>query len=287
MNLTGKTALVTGGTSGIGRQVALTLAAQGASVVIVGRDAAKAAAIMRQQSGIDFLPADLSEMAQVRALARQFAAGHGALHYLIHSAGIHQNDRALTSDGIEYNFAANYLNKFLLTNLLRPLMPPGGRIVAVGSPYVFNPKQFFRFTGIYRDRPPLPFWSLVKSGMAVSVWTAELARCLAGSGLTINTVVPGVVRTDILRHDPWPVQLLDRLLRPFVSLSVEQGSTGPLYLATAPELARTNGRFYKNQRRGNPVPTQVPAGTYNAGLGQQLWSFSEELVGGRGAPHVG
>ncbi len=120
--------------------------------------------------------------------------------------------------------------------------------------------------------------------MAVSVWAVEMARRLMGSGVTINTVVPGVVRTDILRNDPWPVQLMDRLLRPFVSLSVEQGSVGPLYLATAGETANLSGQFYENQRQGPPRLIRVPGGTYDPELAFRLWTFSDELTRQKSGP---
>lgn len=115
--------------------------------------------------------------------------------------------------------------------------------------------------------------------MAVSVWTVELARRLEGSGVSVNTVVPGVVRTDILRNDPLLVRWMDKLIQPFVGMSAEQGAVAPLYALLSPEVEELNGQFFKGTRRG-PKRIRVPKGTYAPELGRQLWTFSEKLTVG-------
>jgi len=149
----------------------------------------------------------------------------------------------------------------------------------VGSPYIFDPKTFLRFRSLYGERLSAPVWALVKAGMAVSVWTVELARRLVGTGVTVNTVVPGVVRTDILRNDPLLVRWLDKLIQPFVEMSAEQGAVAPLYVLLSPEVEGLNGQFFKGTRWG-PKRIKVPKGTYDAKIAGQLWAFSEKLTAG-------
>lgn len=286
-SLQGKTALITGGTSGIGREVALTLARHGAEVVIVGRSQEKGAAVIRVTRAqgaaqpMTFIAADLSDMNEVRRVAAQVLNTQGRLDFLVHSAGVHHMERTLTPDGVEYNFAANYLCRFLLTNLLleRLLASKGARIVVVGSPYVFDPEIFLRFRGLSGERLSSPIWALVKSGMAVSIWTVGLAQRLRDTGVSVNTVVPGVVRTDILRNDPVLIRWMDKAIQPFVGMSAAQGAVAPLYALLSPEVAKLNGQFFKGTRRG-PKRITVPRGTYDPGMAQRLWTFSERLTGG-------
>lgn len=290
-DLSDKVALVTGGNSGIGREVALTLAARGAKVIIVGRRREKGEAVIQvaqeqnTSQPMTFISADLSEMTEAKGVARQVLFAHGHLDYLVHSAGVHHMRRTLTPDGVETNFAANYLSRFVLTNLLLERLQEGAgaRIVIVGSPYVFNPKTFLRFHGLYGERPSSPIWALVKAGMAVSVWTVELARRLEETGVTVNTVVPGVVRTDILRNDPILVRWMDKLIQPFVGMSAEQGAVAPLYALLSPEVEGLNGQFFKGTRRG-PKRISVPKGTYDPEVARRLWTFSEKLTVGKTPP---
>src|SRR5260370_17910275 len=128
-----KNALVTGGTDGVGKEVAYGLARAGHRVVLVGRDADKGARVereMRETTGnadVQFLQADLSLVREANRLADEIAARWPALHYLVHSAGIVRGRRVLTEEGIESNFAVNYVSRFALTNRLLPLLEPAGR----------------------------------------------------------------------------------------------------------------------------------------------------------------
>jgi len=131
--LKGKTALVTGGTSGVGKAIARGLAQRGANVIIVGRDSEKgirAEREMRTASGnraVEFLQADLSLVREARRLGEEVANGWRALHYLAHSAGIVRGRHVLTAEGFESNFATNYLSRFALTTELLPSIQSGGR----------------------------------------------------------------------------------------------------------------------------------------------------------------
>lgn len=280
-DLAGRTALVTGGTSGIGRAVALGLARRAAQVVIVGRDGTKGEAVVEtaraEGRDIAFLQADLSTTHQVRQVAQQFHASHEHIHMLVHSAGGHFLQRKLTEEGIEINFATNYLSKWLLSNELMPCLTSStpARIVVVGSPVV-NPMRFMNLEHIRQKRLILPIRALLTSGLATAVWTAELARRLEGSDITINNVDPGVVRTQVTREWPLPLRLLDRIMQARQGVSAEEGADAPLYLATSNELMGVNGQFFKRTK-----PAHVPPGIRNATLGQELWGLSEQLTSTR------
>lgn len=284
-DLAGKAALVTGGTSGIGRAVALALAGRGADVTVVGRNRERGEATVREMrargaANASFLWADFAEMAAVRSVAAQFRAAHDALHILVHSAGAHHFQRTRTADGIEYNFATNYLSKFLLTDLLhdRLIAAAPARIVVVGSPMV-NPGRFLRLDGVRGKRRAHPVRALLISGLATGVWTATLARRLDGTGVTINNVNPGMVDTGIVRDWPAPLRLFNTLMAKRFGLSAEEGAQAPLYLATADAVAATNGAFFRQMRR-----VSVPPGTYDRELGARLWAFSEHLVAAAATP---
>lgn len=287
-DLRGKTALLTGGTSGIGREVAYQLAQRGAHVIISGRSAEKGAAIVKQAQerggSMQFLQADLSEMEQVHQLAAHFRLEHDRLDILVHSAGIHFYERKLTSDGIEYNFAANYLNRFVLTELLIDMMrqtvanDDPARILIVGSPYVFDPVRFFNLDGIRGEQPIRPIVGLLKSGMANSIWTVELARRIGNGSVTVRNMQPGIVRTAILRNDPVFMQVVDQFMQPIRGMSAEQAGRNYAQLATQPETDNYKDQLFRLNTRGGIVPSKVPARTFDKSLAASLWAFSEQYV---------
>ncbi len=279
-DLLGKTALVTGGTGGIGRAVALELANRGAKIVIVGRDRSKGQAVVAavQAKGLPlaaFIQADLGQRDEVHKVVQQFEAAHDRLHILVHSAGGHFLERSLTRDGLEINFATNYLSKFLLTNLLLDhlLASAPARVVIVGSPVV-NPQRFMQLKGVQGAPWLHPIRSLLTSGLATAVFTVALARRLQGTGVTINNVSPGMVRTDISRSWPAPLRRLDHVQQAVWGISPEEGAGAPVYLATSDHVAGVSGQFYNKMKRVN-----VHRETYNPQLAEQLWALSERLTG--------
>lgn len=270
--LSGQTFLVTGGNTGIGLATARSLAARGGRVHIACRSPEKgeaAVAAITAASGSDqvsFLALDLADLGSVREAARAFLALGEPLHVLINNAGV-AGRRGLTRDGFELIFGVNHLGHFAFTAaLLDCLITSQARIVNVSS------DAHYQATGIDFDRLRRPARSIAATReYAVSklcnvLFTQELARRLAGTGVTAYALHPGVVASDIWRRIPWPV-------RPLVTrrmLTIDQGARTSLYCATAPELAQVSGKYYDDSAEREPSPVATPE------LGARLWEQSEE-----------
>jgi retinol dehydrogenase-12 len=271
-DLSGRTFLVTGGNTGIGLATARALAKRGGRVHLACRSEQKgqaAAAALASEAGSDqvrFLQLDLADLASVRASAQAFLALGEPLHVLINNAGV-AGRRALTKDGFELMFGVNHLGHFAFTTaLLECLTSSKARIVNVASDAHYAAK------GVNFDQLRRPARGI--TGMneyAVSklcnvLYTQELARRLAGTGVTSYSLHPGVVASDIWRRVPWPVRpLMTRRM-----LTVDQGAQTSLYCATSPELAEVSGRYYDNCAESEPSPVAT------AELAGQLWDRSEE-----------
>jgi NAD(P)-dependent dehydrogenase (short-subunit alcohol dehydrogenase family) len=267
--------LITGGNTGIGLATAEALAQRGARVFIACRDPARARSAadgVRARTGaaLELLPLDLAELASVRACAREFAGRGLPLHVLINNAGL--AGRGLTRDGFEVSFGTNHLGHFLLTQLLRPQLMAAGRarVVTVAS------KSHYDARGIdwpalqrpTRSITGLPEYQVSK--LANVLFSAELARRWADTGVTTYSLHPGVVASEAWRRVPQPVRWL--IMRKMIS--VEQGAQTSLYCATAPELAADSGKYYDECRAREPSAlAQDPA------LAAELWCRSEAWVG--------
>ena len=148
------------------------------------------------------------------------------------------------------------------------------RIVIVAGSPATNPQLFLKLENLQGERVQSPLRALLTSGLATAVFTVELARLLEGSGVTVTSVSPGLVRTNVSREWSAPMRTLDHLMGAVMGVSAEQGALAPIYLATADELQGVNGVFFNKMKR-----TRVPRGTYNPQLAKRLWTFSEQLVG--------
>jgi len=278
--MAGRTCLVTGATSGIGKATATGLARLGADLVLVARDPAKGQATVAEIQAatgnprVEVLLADLSSQASVRRAAEEYQRGHDRLHVLVNNAGGYWATRHVTVDGLELTFALNHLAYFLLTNLLLDLLQASApaRIVNVTSgaqaagDIHFDDLQFARR---YRGQP-----AYNQSKLANVLFTYELARHLEGSGVTVNCVHPGVVRTNFGRDDMGRVmRLLTPLVRPLMR-TPEQGADTSVWLASSPEVEGVTGRYYarRRARRSSRRP-------YDTELARRLWRVSEELTG--------
>ena len=276
VKMDGKICLVTGATNGIGKATAQALAQMGATVVIVGRDPAKCAAVVdeiKQISGndaVDALIADLSIMAEVRQVADQFKAKYQKLHVLVNNAGAAFWKREVTSEGFEKTFALNHLNYFLLTNLLLDTLKASApaRIVNVSSDS--HKGAHLDFDDLQSKKVSLAYG---RSKLANVVFSYELARRLSGTSVTANVLHPGWVRTGFASNlGAVPSAALGFFMR-FVGLTPEQGAQTSVYLATSPDVENVTGKYWEKSKA-------VPSGhtSYDETTWARLWEVSDKMV---------
>ena len=268
-----RTVVVTGGNTGIGKATAEALARQGWRVYVASRSRDKGeaavASIMAAASSdsVFFLALDLADLSSVRSCAEAFLARGEPLHVLVNNAGV-AGVRGLTKQGFELIFGVNHLGHFVLAQLLldRLTSSAPARVVTVASDAHYSAR------GIDWDALRRPARGITGLGeYAVSklcnvLFSQELARRTAGTGVTTYALHPGVVASDIWRRVPWPVRpLMTRRM-----LSVDEGAATSLFCATSPEVAEASGRFYDKCAERAPSPVATPE------LALTLWQRSEE-----------
>jgi NAD(P)-dependent dehydrogenase (short-subunit alcohol dehydrogenase family) len=274
----GKVALVTGGTSGIGKATAMALSAMGADVVVVGRDRERgegAAAEIRARTGgkVDLALADLSSQAEVRALADEFKRRYDRLDVLVNNAGLVQSTRTETVDGLETTFATNHLAPFLLTNLLLDLLEKSApsRVVTVSSEAERWGNIDFDDLQSKKKYRGFPVYGMTK--LANIVFTYELAERLEGTGVAATCMHPGAVNTRFGTNNTGPMTILFRAFKPFMR-TPEQGADTVIWLASSPDVEGLSGRYYANRK---PLEPKKIANDPEAR--RRLWEESERLTG--------
>jgi NAD(P)-dependent dehydrogenase (short-subunit alcohol dehydrogenase family) len=274
----GKTIVATGATSGIGAAAALALAGMGARIVVIARDEARAKATMRKLEatapGLDHRLhlADLSRMAETRKVGAAIAASEPRIDVLINNAGAIFSNRRVTPEGLELTFALNHLAYFVLTEALRE------RLIATA------PARVVSTSSIAHERASLDFGDLQsargygglkvysRSKLANILFTRELARRLAGTGVTANCLHPGVVATRFGESSGGMAELLIPFLRPFF-ISAEKGADTIVYLASSPQVADTTGGYFIKRRIAEPS-----AAARDDAAAKRLWIESEKLA---------
>ncbi len=275
-SLSGRVALVTGANTGIGFVTARELAARGAHVFIACRSVEKgqaAVAEIRKTSGngkVELLALDLGDLDSVRVCAATFLARGLTLHLLINNAGL-AGAKGITKSGFELAFGTNHIGPFLLTQLLlhRITQSAPARIVTVAS------RAHTRVAGINWDDVRLP--TKGKAGLpeygvsklANVLFSAELGRQLAGTGVTTYSVHPGVVASDVWREVPALIRPLIKLLM----ISTEEGAATTLYCATSPDVSGETGLYYYKCRV--KAPSKL---AQDLALAVELWRRSEAWV---------
>lgn len=277
-HLRGKTALVTGGTFGIGRATAVGLARMGAGVVITGRSkvrAEEAVKFIQRQSGsgdVSYLLADFLRPAEVRALAAEFERTHPRLDILVNNAGGTFDTRQLTPECFERTWALNHLAYLHLTLALLPLLEKSApaRIVNVASGVYAGA---INFDDLSAERKFSRFGAYLHSKLANHLFTYELSRRLAGTGVTVNAVNPGIVATG-LGSDARGVQKLIAWLMKPLQKTPEQGAFPSLYMASSPEMDGVSGKFFNKTQLVEPRPV-----TRDHALQDRLWQVSLAQLG--------
>jgi retinol dehydrogenase-12 len=270
--LSGRTMIVTGANTGIGRVTAEELAARGAHVWLACRSAEKTRpvldAIRARGASADFLQLDLADLDSVRSAARTFLDKSARLDVLVNNAGL-AGAKGTTRQGFELAFGTNHLGPFLFTVLLLPRLRESApaRIVNVAS------EGHYKASGIdwaALRRPTATstgFPEYCVSKLCNVLFTKELARGKAGQGVHSYSLHPGAVASDVWRAVPWGIRHIMKLFM----LSNEQGARTSIWCATSPDVAEQDGRYYDTCREKSPNPLAD-----DAELARALWEKSAE-----------
>ena len=270
--MTGKTILITGSTDGIGKAAAYLLAGQGHRILLHGRDRAKGSAVLDELETVAgssrpaLFIADLSVQDQVRNLAEEVTGACDRLDVLINNAGVFMPERRVAPGGIEMTFAVNYIAGFLLTHDLLPLLSKSSpaRIVSVAS-IAHRSVRTVDWGNLpdFRDYDAYDAYATSKLGVVAA--TARLAHTLDGTGVTANSLHPGVIDT--------------KLLRAFTGgrdggAPPEQGAAVEAYIAASPDAGEVSGRYFEATRWARPSPLAL-----DADLQERFWAMGRNLTG--------
>jgi retinol dehydrogenase-14 len=274
----GRVCVVTGATRGIGRATAEGLARMGATVVLLARRREDGLQVAREISGPSgaipgVVSADLASQESIRQAATELLRSHPRLHVLINNAGVITRERQVTVDGLEMQFAVNHLAYFLLTNLLLDALRAGApsRIINVSSGA--HAGAALDFDDLQGERSYSPIGAYSQSKLANILFTYELARRLAGTGVTANCLHPGVIGTKLLA-DYMGVPMAGGALARTFGAKPEDGAATSIYLASSPEVEGVTGKYFEQQR-----PRRSSRESYDEGAARRLWTVSERLTG--------
>jgi NAD(P)-dependent dehydrogenase (short-subunit alcohol dehydrogenase family) len=281
--MAGRTVVVTGGNSGIGRATAMALAGAGAHTVVAARSEERgtaAVADIKQVTGnseVDLVLFDLADLSSVRRGAAELLDRYDRIDVLVHNAGLILTDRTETIDGLEATFAVNHLAPFLLTTLLtdRLVASAPARVVTVASIAHRSARSGLDFDDLQSKRRYRGMRAYARSKLANILFTTELARRMDGRGVTANALHPGTVATGYGRDgDTHGLLTLGlAMIAPFI-LTPDRGARTSVYLATSPDVAEVSGRYFV--RCSEHTPSKAAA---DPAAAARLWQISWELVG--------
>lgn len=287
--LDGKTVIITGANTGIGKETAIDMARRGARVVLACRDLTKAklaADEIRDATSSDkvvFRKLDLGSLASVRAFAKETLVAEDRLDILINNAGIMMCPQWETEDGFEMQIGTNHFGHFLLTNLLLDLLKksPSSRIVNVSSDGYKLSKGGIRFDDInLKQGKYSTFFAYGQSKLANVMFTMELSKRLSGTSVTAYSLHPGVVKSELARHvvDWIPLSFIFlpifQFVVNFVSKTTEHGAQTSIYCAVDESLANVSGLYYRDCAQ---EPLEKFAQDEEAA--KRLWELSVKAVG--------
>jgi len=280
--MTNKICMITGATSGIGKETASALAQKGARVVIIGRNKKKCIETInsiKKETGnslIEYILADLSSLKQVREVVKQFSERYQLLDVLVNNAGGYFIRRQQSDDGYEMNLALNYLSPFLLTTLLIDMLKASdqGRVINVSSGA--HARGNIQFDNLQYKHDFIGFDAYAQSKLALILFTYELSRRLQGTNITVNALHPGLVDTNFGKNNGLIRFYLRRLVkRGKIEITPMEGAKTSIYLAGSEALNHCTGGYYINEKK-----TDSSLASYDLSVARSLWSITKELVGG-------
>lgn len=298
IDLTGKVALVTGASAGLGVETARALAAHGATVILAARDAGRLASVaeaLRRQTGnprIDTLVLDLSDLAQIRRAASEALSRFPVIHLLINNAGVMASPLMRTAEGCEWQFGVNHIGHFLFTCLLVPALRAGApaRVVNLSSAgHKYSPVDF---DDPHFERRPYDKWlAYGQAKTANALFSVGLTKRLAPFGVTANAVHPGAIVTELGRYlSQEDIRQMSQGAtvtgRPYEFITPEMGAATSVWAAVAPELEGRGGLYLEKCRIGEPAEEATRADGYlpyalDPDAAERLWTLSEAITGER------
>ena len=274
-----KICMITGATSGIGREMALALAGLNYSIILIGRNEKKCRVTRKNiitrtgNQQIDIMTADFSDLSHIRNLANDFIQKYPKLDILINNAGVYLMNRSASVDGYEKTFAVNHLAHFLLTNLLLEKLKkgPAARIINVSS--MAHEKKNINFDDLLYENNYNGVYAYARSKLANILFTYELDRRLKDTNITANAFHPGFVATNFGKNNGIIRFMLRRLIKRG-ALTPEEGAETGIYLASSEKVKKVSGKYFVNKKAVNSSKE-----SYNETLAKELWYKSKELTG--------
>lgn len=267
-----KIVVVTGASRGIGRETAIAIGKMGAKIVIVVRDEARGKEVQAEIPGSELFVADLSSMKDVKRVSEEILAKHPVIDVLVNNAGALNSDRHLTVDGYERTFATNHLAYMLMTRVLLPALEkaPKARIVNVASDA--HRGISMAFDDLMGEKKWSGWRIYGQSKLANILFTVELAKRLAGSNVTANSLHPGVIASNFGHDSGGIVSFGVKLIRPFLKNTAD-GAKTTIFLASDPSVEGVSGRYFKDQRQTRPS-----ADARDEASASKLWEVSDRLI---------
>ncbi|MFA5806216.1 MAG: SDR family oxidoreductase [Melioribacteraceae bacterium] len=276
-----KVCLITGATSGIGKEVAIALAKLDSTIIFTSRNQQKGEMVRNEiitlsnNEKVDFIICDLSSFNSIKEFCETFRKNYNRLDFLVNCAGTSGFKRRLSMDGIENTFAVNHLAPFLLTNLLSDIIKSSApaRIITVSA-------DMHKYGTIdFNDLEKKSSYSILKSysqsKLANILFTKQLSHILKDTKVTANCLLPGQAITNLIKDGNPAFYLLLRFVKSLnlKRLSIERAAQTPVYLATSPDVENITGECFKKKKI-----IKTSKESYNMDIAKRLWEVSTEYV---------